>query len=100
MVLDAPVPQMAEQLLEVPKIIHQDRISQRTVKEEKLLSVVNKKAVESRRAARRVITCVEQKEKFKGKEQLEGELQKIRDGILALMDKKLVPLRRRRLTTR
>ena len=102
MVLDAPVPQMVEQLLEVPKIIPQDRISQRTVKEEKLLSVVYKNAVESRRAARRVITCVEQKEKFKGKEQLtsysreyvakvEGELQKIRDGILALMDKKLVP---------
>ena len=102
MVLDVPVPQMVEQLLEVPKIIPQDRISQRTVKEEKLLSVVYKNAVESRRAARRVITCVEHKEKFKGKEQLtsysreyvakvEGELQKIRDGILALMDKKLVP---------
>ena len=56
----------------------------------------------TRRAAWRVITSVEQKEKFKGKEQLvshareyvakvEGELQKIRDGILALMDKKLIP---------
>ena len=31
MVLDAPVPQMAEQLLEVPKIILQDRILQQTV---------------------------------------------------------------------
>ena len=63
MVLDVLVPQMVEQLLEVPKIIPQDRISQRT-------AVVYKNAVESRRAARRVITCVEQKEKFKGKEQL------------------------------
>ena len=52
-------------------------------------------------AAWRVITSVEQKEKFEGKEQLashareyvakvEGELQKIRDGILAFMDKNLV----------
>ena len=58
--------------------------------------------VGSRRAAWRVITSTEQEEKFKGKEELvlharehvakvEGELQKIRDGILALMDKKLVP---------
>ena len=54
------------------------------------------------RAAWRVITSVEQKEKFKGEEQqvlhareyvakVEGELQKIRDGILARMDKKLIP---------
>ena len=28
---DAPVPQMAEQLLEVPKIVSQDRIQQQTV---------------------------------------------------------------------
>ena len=33
MVFDAPVPQMAEQLLEVPKIIPQDRILQQTVKQ-------------------------------------------------------------------
>ena len=70
--------------------------------EEKLLSVVYKNAVDNRRAAWRVITSVEQKKTSKGDEQLvsnareyvekvEGELQKIRDGILALMDKKLVP---------
>ena len=64
-------------------------------------SVHYENAVDSRRAAWRVITSVEQKEKFKGKEQLdshareniakvEGELQKIREGILALMDKNLV----------
>ena len=49
----------------------------------------------------RVITSAEQKEKSKGEEQLasyareyfakvEDELQKIRDGLLALMDKKLI----------
>ena len=32
-IVDAFVPQMAEQLLEVPKIIHQDRIQQQTVEQ-------------------------------------------------------------------
>ena len=72
------------------------------VKEWNLLSLAYKDAVGSRCAAWRVITSTEQKEKFKGKEQLvlharehvakvEDELQKIRDGILALMDKELIP---------
>ena len=71
------------------------------VEEWNLLSLAYKNAVGSRRAAWRVITSTEQKEKFKGKEELvlhareyvakvEGELQKIRDGILALMDKELI----------
>ena len=75
--------------------------SELLVEEWNLLSVENKNAVGSRRAAWRVITSVEQKEKFNGKQQLasharehvakvEGELQKIRDGILGLMDKNLV----------
>ena len=66
-----------------------------------LLSVVYKNAIDSRRAVWRVITSIEQKEKSKSEEQLalhareyiakvEGELQKIREGVLALMDKKLV----------
>ena len=70
--------------------------------EEKLLSIENKNAVDNRRAAWRVITSVEQKEKSKGEEHLasyareyvakvENELQKIREGVLALTDKKLVP---------
>ena len=69
--------------------------------EEKLLSVVYKNAVDNRRAAWRVITSVEQKEKSKGEEHLashareyvakvENELQKIREGVLALTDKKLI----------
>ena len=76
--------------------------SELPVEEWNLLPLVYKNAVGSRRAAWRVITSTEQEEKFKGKEELvlhareyvvkvEGELQKIRDGILALMDKELVP---------
>ena len=72
------------------------------VEEWNLLSLVYKNAVGSRRAAWRAITSVEQKEKSKGKKQLasyareyvakvEGELQKIRDGILALMEENLIP---------
>ena len=66
-----------------------------------LLSVAYKNAVDSRRAAWRVITSVEQKEKSQGEEQLasyateyiakvENELRKIREGVLTLMDKKLI----------
>ena len=77
--------------------------SELPVEEVNLLSAVFKNADDSRRAAWRVITSAEQKEKSKGKEQLashareyvakvEGELQKIRDGILALIDKNLIRL--------
>ena len=73
-----------------------------SVEERNLLSVAYKNAVGSRRAAWRIITSVEQKEKTKGNEQqasyareyvakVEAELQKICDGILALMDKNLIP---------
>ena len=76
--------------------------SELRVEEWNLLPPVCKNAVGNRRAAWRVITSVVQKATSKGDEQLvsnareyvekvEGELQKIRDGILALMDKKLVP---------
>eukprot|EP00419_Tripos_fusus_P086814 CAMPEP_0172847666 /NCGR_PEP_ID=MMETSP1075-20121228/40495_1 /TAXON_ID=2916 /ORGANISM="Ceratium fusus, Strain PA161109" /LENGTH=119 /DNA_ID=CAMNT_0013692737 /DNA_START=1 /DNA_END=357 /DNA_ORIENTATION=+ len=73
-----------------------------TVEERNLLSVAYKNAVGSRRAAWRIITSVEQKEKTKGNEdnasfakeycgKVEKELQKICDTILELLDKKLVP---------
>ena len=76
--------------------------SELLVEEWNSLSVVYKNAVDSRRAAWRVITSIEQNEKPEHEEQLashareyiaevEGELQKIRDGILALMDKNLIP---------
>merc|ERR1711957_780156 len=72
-----------------------------SVEERNLLSVAYKNAVGSRRAAWRIITSVEQKEKTKGNENnakyakeycqiVEGELQKICDAILALLDGNLI----------
>merc|ERR1712039_935004 len=72
-----------------------------SVEERNLLSVAYKNAVGSRRAAWRIITSVEQKEKTKGNEEqakhakeycvkVEGELQKICDTILTLLDKDLI----------
>merc|ERR1711979_153202 len=76
----------------------QDELS---VEERNLLSVAYKNAVGSRRAAWRIITSVEQKEKTKGNEEqakyakeycskVEGELQKICDTILGLLDANLI----------
>merc|ERR1719272_2674561 len=73
-----------------------------SVEERNLLSVAYKNAVGSRRAAWRIITSVEQKEKSKGNEgnagfakeycgKVEKELQSICDKILALLDKNLIP---------
>ena len=79
-----------------------EETSKATEKEDRdLLSVIYKNAVDSRRAAWHVITSIEQKEKSKSEEQLasyareyiakvENELQKIREGVLALTDKKFV----------
>jgi len=72
-----------------------------SVEERNLLSVAYKNAVGSRRAAWRIITSVEQKEKTKGNEEnakwakeycnkVEGELQKICDTILGLLDGSLI----------
>jgi 14-3-3 protein epsilon len=73
-----------------------------SVEERNLLSVAYKNAVGSRRAAWRIISSVEQKEKSKGHEEnaawareyrskVEGELQKICDAILGLLDTNLIP---------
>merc|ERR1711920_221374 len=73
-----------------------------SVEERNLLSVAYKNAVGSRRAAWRIITSVEQKEKSKGNEEqakyakeycmkVEGELQEICTKILDLLDKNLIP---------
>jgi len=75
--------------------------SELSVEERNLLSVAYKNAVGSRRAAWRIITSVEQKEKTKGNEEnakwakeycgkVEAELQKICDTILGLLDGKLI----------
>merc|ERR1712185_883506 len=72
-----------------------------SVEERNLLSVAYKNAVGSRRAAWRIITSVEQKEKSKGNEEqakyakeycskVEAELQGICDTILALLDSSLI----------
>merc|ERR1740121_1629194 len=75
--------------------------SELSVEERNLLSVAYKNAVGSRRAAWRIITSVEQKEKTKGNEEnakwakeycskVEAELQKICDTILGLLDGDLI----------
>merc|ERR1712110_243140 len=72
-----------------------------SVEERNLLSVAYKNAVGSRRAAWRIITSVENKEKSKGNEEqskfakeycvkVEGELQKICDTILGVLDDNLI----------
>merc|ERR1712070_298548 len=72
-----------------------------SVEERNLLSVAYKNAVGSRRAAWRIITSVEKKEKSKGNEdnakfakeycgKVEGELDKICNTILKLLDDKLI----------
>jgi len=76
--------------------------SELSVEERNLLSVAYKNAVGSRRAAWRIITSVEQKEKTKGSEdnakwakeyctKVETELDKICNEVLALLDSKLIP---------
>jgi 14-3-3 protein epsilon len=73
-----------------------------SVEERNLLSVAYKNAVGSRRAAWRIITSVEQKEKTKGNDEqakyakeycskVEGELQTICDTILNLLKEFLTP---------
>merc|ERR1712007_384414 len=87
---------MAEYMEKVGKL--PDELS---VEERNLLSVAYKNAVGSRRAAWRIITSVEQKEKSKGNEdqakyakeycsKVEGELQKICDTILGLLGGNLI----------
>merc|ERR1712127_751845 len=72
-----------------------------SIEERNLLSVAYKNAVGSRRAAWRIISSVEQKEKSKGNEEqakfareycqkVEQELQKICDTILGLLDGNLI----------
>merc|ERR1711953_986868 len=89
--------EMAEHMETVGKL--PDELS---VEERNLLSVAYKNAVGSRRAAWRIITSVEQKEKSKGNDtnagyakeycgKVETELQKICDTILGLLDANLIP---------
>ena len=76
--------------------------SELSVEERNLLSVAYGSIAGDRRASWSIIASDEQKEKFKGMEQQasharehvakgEGEIQRIRDGIPALMDENLIP---------
>ena len=66
-----------------------------SVEKRNLLSVAHTSAVGSRRGAWRIVTSAEQKDTTEGNKQqaakVEVELQKICDGIHALMDKDLIP---------
>merc|ERR1719409_1320034 len=75
--------------------------SELSIEERNLLSVAYKNAVGSRRAAWRIITSVEQKQKSKGNEEnaqfakeycgkVEAELQKICGAILSLLEDNLI----------
>jgi len=88
--------EMAEQMEKVGKCGEE-----LSVEERNLLSVAYKNAVGSRRAAWRIITSVEQKEKTKGNEEqakwakeycskVEAELDKICNQILQLLDQNLI----------
>ena len=68
------------------------------MEERNLLSVAYGSTARCRRAAWRIVTIIEQKEKFKGMEQqdslareyvakVEDEIQRIRDGIPAFMER-------------
>ena len=113
---NALVPQMAEQWLEVPKIIHQDRILQQTAKQiadrleakrdlagaEKRLTASGKVFADewkaqaecmrnvrgNRRAVGRVITSVERK--FHGEEQLKLIVEKCAAKVEGELQKKMV----------
>jgi 14-3-3 protein epsilon len=89
--------EMSEKMAEVSKMGEELAVEERN-----LLSVAYKNAVGSRRAAWRIISSVEQKEKSKGNEQnagyateyrakVEAELDKICGEILEVLDKHLIP---------
>ncbi|KAL8261479.1 hypothetical protein R6Q59_025528 [Mikania micrantha] len=73
-----------------------------TVEERNLLSVAYKNVIGARRASWRIISSIEQKEESRGIEdhvtlikgyrsKIEGELTRICDGVLKLLDSRLVP---------
>ncbi|MBA0692191.1 hypothetical protein Goari_009771, partial [Gossypium aridum] len=73
-----------------------------SIEERNLLSVAYKNVIGARRASWRIISSIEQKEESRGNEEhvakirdyrakIESELSSISDGILKLLDKRLIP---------
>lgn len=80
-----------------------DKSEELTVEERNLLSVAYKNVIGARRASWRIILSIEQKEESRGNEdhvstirdyrsKIESELSSICDGILKLLDSRLIPL--------
>ncbi|KAJ4297222.1 14-3-3 protein [Collariella sp. IMI 366227] len=90
-----------EEMVENMKIVaSEDR--DLTVEERNLLSVAYKNVIGARRASWRIVTSIEQKEESKGnstqvglikeyRQKIEGELAKICEDILSVLDKHLIP---------
>ena len=102
-VIERPVPQgrIQQGIVEETVDVSVPQLLEHLVEERQLLSAAYKSLADSRRAVRRVINRVKQKERTKGNEQeathakgnavnLEIELQMVCDGILALMDESLI----------
>ncbi|XP_019098257.1 PREDICTED: 14-3-3-like protein GF14 phi [Camelina sativa] len=90
---------MVEFMEKVTEAVDKDEL---TVEERNLLSVAYKNVIGARRASWRIISSIEQKEESRGNDdhvatirdyrsKIESELSKICDGILKLLDTRLVP---------
>ncbi|CAN8289956.1 unnamed protein product [Cochlearia groenlandica] len=91
--------EMVEFMEKVAEAVDKDEL---TVEERNLLSVAYKNVIGARRASWRIISSIEQKEESRGNDEhvttirdyrskIETELSKICDGILKLLDTRLVP---------
>ncbi|KAJ4895062.1 14-3-3-like protein GF14 phi [Raphanus sativus] len=91
--------EMVEFMEKVAEAVDKDEL---TVEERNLLSVAYKNVIGARRASWRIISSIEQKEESRGNDdhvatirdyrgKIESELSKICDGILKLLDERLVP---------
>lgn len=99
--IDTDAPTRPTEMVENMKIVaSEDR--DLTVEERNLLSVAYKNVIGARRASWRIVTSIEQKEESKGnstqvglikeyRQKIEGELAKICEDILNVLDKHLIP---------
>ena len=93
-------PSRAEMVENMKRVASSDQ--ELTVEERNLLSVAYKNVIGARRASWRIVSSIEQKEESKGneaqvamiknyREKIEGELAKICEDILEVLDKHLIP---------